>query len=58
MFMNIFFRPDLPFGFWFIGNNLPNSPEVTHRAARSFRKSASEEAALQSELLQTLGLMV
>ena len=50
--------PDLPFGFWFIGNNSPHSGCVRLRTSRSVGGEAAGEEVLQRELTQALGKMV
>ena len=55
---NVHPRPDLPFGFWFIGNNSPHSGVVRHRTSRSVAEDASGEEVLHRELVQALGRMV
>ena len=58
IFSILHLRPDLPFGFWFIGNNSPHSGVVRHRTSRSVGGDAAEEEVLKRELIQALGEMV
>ena len=51
-------RPDLPFGFWFIGNNSPHSAGIRHRQLRSVGEDASGDEVLHRGLVQALQRMV